>query len=332
MKQGQKRIGATEVDDMLKLGLCSGGGLCCALLGGALWLGGGTTVLGEAAELAAAPTVGCAKADCTKAGCDKQAEGQRPCAMSAGDIQDVELTADEKKVVDYIADKIEDGGLPMIDNEELAERTGLSEQAIEQLDESKLRAGVMAELSRRNFDLASLGGNCSKYSACSVDRNLMNATGEELQRYEAEVALDGSTFSDRAAPDFTLPDTEGRQVSLSEYRGKNVAVVFLSAHCYHSLDTLPILAELRRKYDGDLTILPVFINSGGIEDVASRAWELNVEYPLVVSEGKEVSQAYDSRMVPSTFLIDERGNLVRKFVGFKDKATLDKAFGELVDS
>lgn len=39
---------------MLKLGLCCGGGLCCALLGGALWLGGGTTVLGEVAELAVA--------------------------------------------------------------------------------------------------------------------------------------------------------------------------------------------------------------------------------------------------------------------------------------
>lgn len=317
---------------MLKLGLCCGGGLCCALVGGALWLGGGTTVLGEAAELAAADTVGCAKAGCTKAGCDKHAEGKPPCAMSAGDIQDVELTADEKKVVDYIAGKIEDGELPMIDGEELAEKVGLSEQAIEQLDESKLRAGVMAELSRRDFDLASLGGNCSKYSACSVDRNLMNATGEELQRYEAEVALDGSTFSDRAAPDFTLPDTEGRQVSLSEYRGKNVAVVFLSAHCYHSLDTLPILAELRQKYEGDLTILPVFINSGGVEDIVAGAWEWDVEYPLVVSEGKDVSETYDSRMVPSTFLIDERGNLIRKLVGFKDQATLDEAFRELIGS
>jgi len=66
--------------------------------------------------------------------------------------------------------------------------------------------------------------------------------------------------------------------------------------------------------------------------VVSRAWELDVEYPLVVSEGKEISKAYDSRMVPSVFLIDEQGNLTRKLVGFKDKATLDQAFGELVGS
>ncbi len=254
---------------MMKLGLCCGGGLCCALLGGILWLGGGSAVLGQGNEVPAQEGVGCTKADCEKSA---------PCRA--------------------------------------------------------LSAGVMAELSRRNFDLAGLGGgNCSKYSACSVDRNLMNATGDDLERYEEEVALDGTSFSDRIAPDFTLPNTEGETVSLSEHRGKNVAVVFLSAHCYHSLDTLPILAELKQKYtDQALEILPIFINSGDIEDVASRAWEWDVDYPLLVSEGKEISEAYDSRMVPSTFLIDEQGNLIKQFVGFKDKATLDQAFGELVGS
>ena len=277
-------------------------------------LGGGGAVLGQGAE----PEATTAAATCGT-----------PSAVTA----DGDLTAEEQKVVTYLVNMIEDGKAPMITSEELEKEVGLSLEAIEQLDESKLRAAVMAELSSRNFDLASLGGNCSKYSACSVDRNLMNATGDELKRYEEEVALDGSSFSDRIAPDFTLPATNGEQMSLSEHRGKNVAVVFLSAHCYHSLDTLPILAQLKQKYDDrGLEILPIFINSGGVEDVKSRAWELDVEYPLLVSEGKEISEAYDSRMVPSTFLIDEQGRLVKQLVGFKDEAVLDQAFGELVGS
>ena len=64
----------------------------------------------------------------------------------------------------------------------------------------------------------------------------------------------------------------------------------------------------------------------------AAAWEWEVEYPLIVSEEKEISEVYDSRMVPSTFLIDEQGNLTKRLVGFKDKATLDRAFGELVGS
>lgn len=308
---------------MIRLGLCCGSGLCCALLVTALWLGGGPSVLGGAAEAVADQT-----ADCTKPGCTKHRTGGAPCGMLPGDVK---LTADEQTVVTYIADKIQAGELPMLSSEEIEKEVGLSLEAIERLDESKLRAGVMAELSRRNFDMASLGGNCSKYSACSVDRNLMNATGEELKRYEEEVALDGTTFTDRLAPDFTLPSTTGQPVSLSEYRGKNVALVFLSAHCFHSLDTLPILIELKRKYD-DLVILAVFINSGNVADVASRAWELGVDYPLIVSEDKEISRLYGSRMVPSTFLIDERGNLSKRLVGFKDRAALDRALAELVGS
>ena len=319
---------------MMKLGLCcGGGGLCCALLSGVLWLAGGTAVVGETAEVVAAKTVESTETGCSKVGCKKHAGEGAPCGMLSADTADVELTADEQKVVTYLAGMIEDGKVPMITSEELEKEVGLSLEAIERLDESKLRAGVMAELSRRNFDLASLGGNCSKYNACSVDRNLMNATGPELERYKEEVALDGTSFSNRVAPDFTLPNTKGQQVSLSDHRGRNVALVFLSGHCYHSLDTLPILAELKRKYDEkNLTILPVFINSGDVEDLVAAAWEWEVEYPLIVSEEKEISEVYDSRMVPSTFLIDEQGNLTKRLVGFKDKATLDRAFGELVGS
>jgi len=182
-------------------------------------------------------------------------------------------------------------------------------------------------------DLGCLKSNCSRFSACSVDRNLALAKDDELKRYEQEVALDGKPIDNWHAPDFTLPDTAGRTVSLSDYRGKNVVVVFLSGHCYHSVDTLPILADLREKYAShDLEILPVFVNSGDVQDLKSRAWEWDVEYSLIVSEDKAISRAYDSRMVPSTFLIDEEGRVTRKLVGFKTESILDEAISELVGS
>ncbi len=299
----------------MRLALCCGGGICCALVSVVLWLGGGLVgqAVAQESDSAAAPP------SCSSAG------------VPAGN--DAALTDVEQKVVTYLADMIESGKTPMISEEKLEQELGLSSAEIERLVESKLRPAVMTELERRGFDLASLGGNCSKYSACSVDQNLMNASGKELERYEAEVALDGTSFTDRLAPDFSLPSTTGDQVSLSDYRGKNVALVFLSAHCYHSLDTLPILAELKQEYkDAGLEILPLFINSGSAEDVAAHARELDIRYPLVVSEGKEISEAYESRMVPSTFLIDEQGRLTKKLVGFKDKATLNRAFEELVGS
>jgi peroxiredoxin len=285
-----------------------GVGACCLLAAGALWLFAGGAV---------GPV---SIAEDTGAGCGHAAAGES------------ELTADERRIVAWVADLLQAGGSPEIDEEDLMRALDLSREAVAALDVGKLRVAVFAELARRGVDRASLNlGNCERYSACSVDRNLNHATGDELARYEREVALDGRAFEGWVAPPFELPTTAGDTVALSSHRGKNVVLVFLSGHCYHSLDTLPILGELRRKY-ADVVFLPVFINSGDVEQLASRAWELEVDYPLVVSRDKAIAQAYDSRMVPSTFLIDEQGRVTRKLVGFKDQAALDAAIAELVRS
>ncbi len=295
---------------MFKLGLCCGGGACCLLVG-TLWMGGGQAV--ERAIDAVAETstksAGCAKAK-----------------------NDVQLTEVEQEAAAYLAGLIESGKLAQATEEQLEQDLGLTREAIAELDQENLRAGVFALLLERGFDVSKLGvGNCSRFSACSVDRNLNLASGDELARYEAEVALDGTTFDDWTAPDFELPTTDGDKVSLSDYRGSKVAKVLLSSHCYHSLDTLPILAELQAKHS-EVVFLPVFINSGSVEDVAARAFELDVDYRLLVSEDKAISESYDSRMVPSTFLIDDRGRVTRRLVGFKDRSALDEAIGELARS
>jgi peroxiredoxin len=252
------------------------------------------------------------------------------CNIFMGDKTGAELTANECKVINYICDQIVAGKGLAFAPEEIEKATGVAVD--ETINEARLRSGVLAELGRRNFNIGRLAAasNCTKFSACSVDRDLSGATGEELERYTQEKSLDGATFKDWYAPDLTLPTTAGHRVRLSEQRGKPVALVFLSGHCNHSHDTLPILAALKTKYElQGLVILPVFINSGSAEGINSWFAEMRLNYDPLVSEGKEISKAYDSRMVPSTFLIDRKGRITKKLVGFKDEAVLDQAFGEL---
>ncbi|MCI0691970.1 TlpA family protein disulfide reductase [candidate division KSB1 bacterium] len=252
------------------------------------------------------------------------------CNISIGDKSGDEYTANERKVINYICDQIVAGKGIAFTEKEVEKATGVS---LEGTTEARLRNGVLAELEHRNFDFSRLAcaSNCTKFSACSIDRDLSGATGEELERYTQEKSQDGMAFANWYAPDFTLPTTAGQRVRLSAHRGKPVALVFLSGHCNHSHDTLPILAELKTKYQSrGLVLLPVFVNSGSVEDLNSWTPELNLGYDLLVSEDKAISKAYDSRMVPSTFLIDREGRITKKLVGYKDKSTLDQAFGELV--
>ena len=81
-----------------------------------------------------------------------------------------------------------------------------------------------------------------------------------------------------------------------------------------------------------LAVLPVYINSGSLEGVRGWSKEMDLNYPILVSRGTDISRLYDSRMVPSFFLIDRKGKITKKFVGYKSKSTLDRAFAELVNS
>ena len=242
------------------------------------------------------------------------------------------LTENEQKVIGYVCDRIitsEGKGLSFT-RAEIEKATTVS---LDGINQARLQVGVLAELNRRNVDLASLigsMGNCAQFSACSVNRDLSGATGDELERYLQEKSQDGNTFTDWYAPDFTLPNTADELVSLSDYRGKPVAIVFLSGHCSHSFDTLPIIAELKRKYESqELVVLPVYVNSGSVKNVKEWSSVLSLDFPLIVSEKKDISNSYDSQMVPSTFLIDREGRVTQKLVGYKDLSILDQAFNEL---
>ena len=163
-----------------------------------------------------------------------------------------------------------------------------------------------------------------------MNRDLSGASGEELERYGLEKSQDGKTFTEWYAPDFTLPSTAGEQISLSDYRGKPVALIFLAGHCNHSLQTVPIITELKKKYESQgLVILPVYVNSGSVEDVEYLRSGLKLNYPLIVSENKDVAKTYESLIVPSVFLIDREGRITKKFVGYKNRSVLDQAFAEL---
>ena len=117
-------------------------------------------------------------------------------------------------------------------------------------------------------------------------------------------------------------------LSLDEHAGNPVAVVFLSGHCQHSLDTLPILSRAQQKFGEDIAILPVYVNSGRVEDVRDWSSHLDLGLPLGVAPDRVVSDAYDVRMVPSTFLLDRDGRVTKRLVGFKDESTLNLEISE----
>lgn len=120
-----------------------------------------------------------------------------------------------------------------------------------------------------------------------------------------------------AAPPLTLPDLSGKPVSLSDFAGKIVLVDFWATWCEPCRDELPDLLRLQKTYAGrGLVILGVSMNAGGKKAVKEYVRENDIPYPIVLADGQPV-EGYRVIGLPTAFLIDRRGRIVKKYLGPK---------------
>jgi methylamine dehydrogenase accessory protein MauD len=107
----------------------------------------------------------------------------------------------------------------------------------------------------------------------------------------------------KQAPDFTLPSLAGDEVSLHDFAGRKVFLVFTQSGCSPCHRILPELNKLQR--GGDVQVLVV--NNG--EPKATRRWadEAHAAFPVLAQQQFAVSKRYEMYATPFAFLIDERG-------------------------
>jgi len=110
-----------------------------------------------------------------------------------------------------------------------------------------------------------------------------------------------------SAPDFQLPDLQGRMVSLQEYRGRQVILFFSDPQCGPCDELAPHLVRLYRERASDgLSI--VVVGRGSVEENRRKAQQYGMDFPVLLQDRKwRVSKAYDILATPAAFLIREDG-------------------------
>jgi peroxiredoxin len=127
------------------------------------------------------------------------------------------------------------------------------------------------------------------------------------------MAGDGVSVGD-AAPAFTLTDTAGNQVSLSDFEGKIVVLEWLNPDCpfvqrHYKAGTMK---NLTTKYAGD-GVVWLAINSTNYMDAAANAKfkaDNGLPYTILVDQSGDVGRLYDARTTPHMYIIDGSGTLV----------------------
>lgn len=113
------------------------------------------------------------------------------------------------------------------------------------------------------------------------------------------------------APNFTLTDTAGNQVSLSDFEGKIVVLEWLNPDCpfvqrHYKAGTMKTLAA---KYDD---VVWLTINSTNYMDVEANAKfkaDQKLPYTILVDQDGTVGHLYGAQTTPHMYIIDSDGTL-----------------------
>jgi peroxiredoxin len=107
------------------------------------------------------------------------------------------------------------------------------------------------------------------------------------------------------ATGFRLPRLDGHgDLSLDEFRGRQVLLVFSSPHCGPCNTLAPKLQKFHRKHP-DVSV--VMISRGEPAENHAKVKEHRLTFPVVLQQQWEISRQYAMFATPVAYLIDENG-------------------------
>jgi thiol-disulfide isomerase/thioredoxin len=142
--------------------------------------------------------------------------------------------------------------------------------------------------------------------------------------------------SGKPAPDFTLKDLDGRNVELSQYRGKVVLVNFWATWCDPCRVEIPWLIEMQQKYSAKgFSVLGIAMDEDGKSVVApfveKEQFEVEgggkslMNYPIVIGNEDVVDKFGGLFGYPTSVLISRDGKQIKRITGLISYDEIAKA-------
>lgn len=136
------------------------------------------------------------------------------------------------------------------------------------------------------------------------------------------------------AKDFTLKSTEGKNVRLSDLRGRVVMLNFWASWCGPCRQEMPLLDALSKRYEpAGFTLLGINVEADK-KAADGLLKEIPVSFPVLYDPTSKVSETYKVEAMPSTVMIDCDGNLNYLHRGYVpgDEKIYKKKIKELIRS
>lgn len=144
-----------------------------------------------------------------------------------------------------------------------------------------------------------------------------------------------SNAAAKPAPEITLKDLDGKDLSLSEYKGKVVLVNFWATWCEPCQVEIPWLIEIQQKYAAKgFTVLGIAMDEEGAKVVtpwvSKERFDVNgaksqMNYPIVIGTDAAADKFGGLLGYPTSVLITRDGKIIKRITGIISSEEITKS-------
>lgn len=112
----------------------------------------------------------------------------------------------------------------------------------------------------------------------------------------------------KKAPDFILPAASNGELSLRDFTGRKLLLVFTQSGCGPCREIIPELNRVQGKGEHQVLV----VNNGTLDETRKWAAEVQAGFPILSQEKFSVSKRYEAFVTPFAFLLNEQGVIASK--------------------
>src|SRR5712692_8469815 len=140
------------------------------------------------------------------------------------------------------------------------------------------------------------------------------------QPRKGSVKLAVADSSATTAPEITLRDLDGKDLSLAQYKGKVVLVNFWATWCDPCRVEIPWLIEMQQKYSAK--VVTPFVNQERFEVNGAKS---QMNYPIVIGDDAAADKFGGLLGYPTSVLINRDGKVVKRITGIISRDEMSRA-------
>jgi len=140
------------------------------------------------------------------------------------------------------------------------------------------------------------------------------------------VLVTTSLYAATKMPSFALADVvSGETIDSSSFKGKSLLVTFFATWCPPCIQEVPTLIKLQNNYkDKGFSVIGLSVDQGGPKVVKKLVLKKSINYPVMMADDMTMQNFGGVYGIPVSFLVNKKGNVVKKYTGYIAKSVLEK--------